>query len=212
MDDEKIKDLSNIFIDIVKKSTDIYYQKNYIECKDKHKFEEDDVTNLDIQTQNYIISEAKKIIPNIAIIGEEGEEINNSNYELIVDPIDGTVNFKNNIDMYGTQICLTYKKKPIISILYLPSFKDIYHANKFGAFKNGKLIKVKSVNNLKDIIISIGDFSNKNIDIWQKQFLVLSNNVKRIRMFGSSCFDSCMLASGLVFPINYLLKFNSFNI
>ena len=75
MDDEKIKYLSNIFIDIVKKSTDIYYQKNYIECKDKHKFEEDDVTNLDIQTQNYIISEAKKIIPNISAIGEEGEEI-----------------------------------------------------------------------------------------------------------------------------------------
>ncbi len=196
MNDEKIKELTNIFIDIVKKSTDIYYHKNFVECVDKHKFEDDDVTNLDIQTQNYIITESKKIIPDITIIGEEGKEINNSSYELIIDPIDGTVNFKNNIDMHGTQICLTYNKEPFISVLYLPSFKDLYYANKFGAFKNGKLIKVKSVNNLNDIIISIGDFSKKNINIWQKQFLLLSNNVKRIRMFGSSCFDSCMLANG----------------
>ena len=98
--------------------------------------------------------------------------------------------------MYGTQLCLTYNKKPIISILYLPAFKDLYYANKFGAFKNGKLIKVKPVEKLKDVIIGIGDFSKTNIDLWQKQFLLISNNVKRIRMFGSSCFDSCMLANG----------------
>ena len=98
--------------------------------------------------------------------------------------------------MHGTQICLTYNKMPIISILYLPEFKDVYYANKFGAFKNGNKIMVNSVDNLKDVIVSVGDFSKSNLDIWQKQFLILSNNVKRIRMFGSSCFDSCMLANG----------------
>ena len=196
MDEEKIKKLTNLFIDIIKKSTDIYCHKNYIECIDKHKFEGDDVTNLDIQTQEFIINEAKKIIPDISIIGEEGKEINNSKYELIIDPIDGTVNFKNSISMHGTQICLVYNKEPIISVLYLPEFKDLYYANRFGAYKNGTKIKVKSVENVKDVIISLGDFSKSNLDVWQKQFLILSNNVKRIRMFGSSCFDSCMLANG----------------
>ena len=196
MDDEQIKDLTIKFIDIIKKSTEIYHHKNFVECIDKHKFEDDDVTNLDIKTQSFIINESKKIIPNISIIGEEGKELNNSEYELIIDPIDGTVNFKNNIDMHGTQLCIAYNKQPIISILYLPAFKDLYYANKFGAFKNGKLIKVKSVEKLKDVIISVGDYSKKNIDLWQKQFLIISNNVKRIRMFGSSCFDSCMLANG----------------
>ena len=196
MDDEKIKELTNKFLDIIKESTDIYHHKKYIECEDKHKFEGDDVTNLDIKTQEFIINKSKIIIPDISIIGEEGKEIKNSKYELIIDPIDGTVNFKNNIDMHGTQICLTYNKQPFISILYLPVFKDLYYANKFGAYKNGKLIKVKSVESLKDIILSVGDFSKNNLEIWQKQFLILSNNVKRIRMFGSSCFDSCMLANG----------------
>lgn len=196
MNDEKIKELTNLLIDIIKKSTEIYYHKNYVERVDKHKFEDDDVTNLDIQTQEYIIKEIKKFIPNISIIGEEGKELNNSDFELIIDPIDGTVNFKNKIPMHGTQICLTYNKMPIISILYLPEFKDVYYANKFGAFKNGNKIMVNSVDNLKDVIVSVGDFSKSNLDIWQKQFLILSNNVKRIRMFGSSCFDSCMLANG----------------
>lgn len=76
MNDEKIKELTNLFIDIIKKSTEIYYHKNYVERVDKHKFEDDDVTNLDIQTQEYIIKEIKKIIPNISIIGEEGKELN----------------------------------------------------------------------------------------------------------------------------------------
>ena len=196
MEDEKIKDLTNKFIDIIKNSAEIYYHKNYIERTDKHKFEDDDVTNLDIQTQEYIINESRKIIPNISIIGEEGKETNNSNYELIIDPIDGTVNFKNRISMHGTQICLTYNKNPIISVLYIPEFKDMYYANKFGSFKNGKEIKIKSVENLKEVVISVGDFNKNNLEIWQKQFLILSNNVKRIRMFGSSCFDSCMLANG----------------
>ena len=196
MDDEKIKELTNLFINIIIKSTDNYNHKNYIERIDKHKFEDDDVTNLDIQTQEFIINEAKKIIPDISIIGEEGKEIKNSKYELIIDPIDGTVNYKNNIAMHGTQICLVYNKQPILSVLYLPEFKDLYYANKFGAFKNGNIIKVKSVETLKDIILSLGDFSKTNLDIWQKQFLILSNNVKRLRMFGSSCFDSCMLANG----------------
>ena len=151
MDDEQIKDLTIKFIDIIKKSTEIYHHKNFVECIDKHKFEDDDVTNLDIKTQSFIINESKKIIPNISIIGEEGKELNNSDYELIIDPIDGTVNFKNNIDMHGTQLCITYNKQPIISILYLPAFKDLYYANKFGAFKKGKLIKVKSLGNLKDV-------------------------------------------------------------
>lgn len=196
MKDEKIKELTNLLINIIKKSTEIYYHKNFFERTDKHKFEDDDVTNLDIQTQEFIVTECKKIIPGLSIIGEEGKEINNSPYELIIDPIDGTVNFKNRISMHGTQICLTYSKEPMISVLYLPEFKDIYYANKFGAFKNEDEIKVKSMANLKEVVISMGDFSKKNIEIWQKHFLILTNNVKRIRMFGGSCFDSCMLAGG----------------
>ena len=73
--------------------------------------ENDLVTSLDLEIENYLINEIKNNYPDFDIVSEEfntnGEVTDNC---FIIDPIDGTVNFKNNIDMHGTQICLTYNK------------------------------------------------------------------------------------------------------
>lgn len=196
MNDFEIKNTTQNLIHIIKNASKIFYHKDYIERIDKHKFADDDVTNLDIQTQEYIISEAKNLIPNLSILGEEGQELTNSIYQLIIDPIDGTVNFKNKIPMYGNQICLTENGLPIISILYLPEFDEIFYANKFGAFKNDNRIFVKPTNSLNEVVVSLGDYTNVEFELWKNNLEILSHNIKRIRMFGSSCFDSCMLASG----------------
>ena len=198
MKDDQVLDLTHKFIDLVKNALKVYKNKEYHEVVEKHKFEDDDVTNLDIKTQEYIIKQSKKILPNLAIIGEEGTENCLSPYKLIIDPIDGTVNFKNNIKTYGTQICLLENDAPVLSVLALPEFNEIFYANKFGAFKNDTKISASKKQELKSSIICLGDFQIKNLDIWQKHNKILTENVKRIRMFGSSCFDSCMLAGGNV--------------
>ena len=198
MNDKDIIKLTKCFIKLLKNASNIYHNKAFIEMVEKHKFEDDDVTNLDIKTQEYIIARTKKLIPDISIIGEEGQEQNNSKYTIIIDPIDGTVNFKNRIAMHGTQICVLENNTPIISVLFLPEFNNVFYANKFGAYKNNKAITVSKNCELKKSIIAVGDFSKNNLSIWQNHNKILTENIKRIRMFGSSCFDSCMLAEGNV--------------
>ena len=59
--------------------------------------ENDLVTNLDLEVENFLIDETKKEYPDFDIVSEEF----NTNNEVtkncfIIDPIDGTINFANN--------------------------------------------------------------------------------------------------------------------
>ncbi len=186
-------------IKAVKSSTDIYLNKNYEEREDKHKFDNDDVTNRDIMTQDFLQDKFKKLLPGSRFVGEEGgEEKPENDYVWVVDPIDGTFNFKHDVPIYGTQICLRKNEKTIFSCLYLPVLNQTYYAilGK-GAYLNGKQIKISDKKEVKNIGVCIGDFQ-VSLDIKKQKEIVsaLNDKVKRIRMFGSSCFDSCQISKG----------------
>lgn len=185
-------------IKIVKKASKIYKNQNFTERCDKHKFLNDDVTDKDIATQNYLKKNFQKLIPNSCFIGEEGSENTKSEYTWIVDPIDGTFNFKHNLFMLGTQICLLKRKKPIFSCLILPHFNRIFYADASGAYCNGKKIQVSKSVDVKDMAVLMGDFQvdKPNLQNQKQIFQSLCDKVKRMRMVGSSCMDSCLIACG----------------
>lgn len=196
--DRKVKRLTKKLIKIVKKSTKIYVNKTYKEAVESHKFLNDDVTNLDLKTQKYIMEKCLKLLPESSFVGEEGTKAGRGDWTFIVDPIDGTLNFKHNIKNYGTQLCLLYKNQPAISVLYMPNEKAVYYANKFGSFKNNSKITVSNITSFEEAVAAFGDFSfyPDFIKTQQEHMKILSENFKRIRMFGSSCVDNCMLAGG----------------
>ncbi len=184
---------------IIKNAGKRYIDHAFFEMNEKYKFENDDVTNLDVQTQEYIKTYCLKIIPGSNFIGEEGGVNQNSKYTWILDPIDGTYNFKHKIDIFGTQLCLLEDNAPILSVLYLPSLDELYYANEGGAYKNGKRIHVSEQCDFKQAVVGFGDYSTKyDISLQQQISKVLSTTMKRVRMFGSSCFDSCKIASGSI--------------
>lgn len=194
-----IDKLTTKVIKIIKKSCALYFNKDYVELVSKHKFENDDVTNLDVKTQEYIKESCLRIIPNSNFIGEEGQTNNKSDYTWILDPIDGTFNFKHNICLFGTQICLLHKDKPILSVLYLPNTKEVFYANENGAFCNNKKVAVSKEIELNNNVTALGDYCDAaDINLEKEVSNKLSTNIKRIRMFGSSCFDNCQLASGRI--------------
>lgn len=67
--------------------------------------EYDLITNLDLKIEKFLIDEIKKNYPNFDIVSEE---FNNNNQItencFIIDPNDGTINFSNNIPLWGIQI------------------------------------------------------------------------------------------------------------
>lgn len=58
------------------------------------------------------------------IIGEETEEIvTDSEYQWAIDPIDGTLNFKNGIPLFGVSIGVLKNNVPIIGVLAFPALE-----------------------------------------------------------------------------------------
>lgn len=106
----------------------------------------DVVTNLDYEIEKYIIDNINKNYPEFTIISEEY----NTNKELTdncftIDPIDGTINFANNIPLWGIQVACIRNKKTCVAVIYLPKFNELYYADENGAFLNEKPIHVNNL-------------------------------------------------------------------
>ena len=88
---EAIKNLIDVFFEAGKKSIDLR-NKGLIE---KIKKDNTPVTNGDIEVNNIILSNLKKITPQIPIVSEETADNKNLNLETfwLVDPIDGTYDY-----------------------------------------------------------------------------------------------------------------------
>ena len=78
------------------------------------------VTNADKAAEKVFSENVKKYYPDHGIIGEEFLEDNphpHTDFQWIIDPIDGTTEFVHEIPVYGTIIALHYKKKPLVGLL-----------------------------------------------------------------------------------------------
>src|SRR3989344_7152080 len=79
----------------------------------------------------------KKIIldafPTHSILGEEtGMTGKESDYVWYVDPVDGTRNFANAIPFFAVSIALSYKQNLILGVVYNPSTRSFFYAEKGG--------------------------------------------------------------------------------
>ena len=86
------------------------------------------VTNGDIEVNNIILNNLKKISPSIPIVSEETSE--NKNLDLdtfwLVDPIDGTYDYINNRDEFTLNAGLIINKVAVAGIKYAPPSKKTF--------------------------------------------------------------------------------------
>lgn len=102
----------------------------------------DPVTEADLVSHRYLVSQIKKKYPEHRIISEEGEDGNkDSNDVWIIDPLDGTLNFSRRIPMFGIIVCYVKNNIPSYAAISLPYFNEMIFAKRGkGVFKNGKRI------------------------------------------------------------------------
>lgn len=195
------KEIDDI-LQIAKKAGDIlikyYHQHDFsIIQKDDKSF----VTQADIEANNLIISELKKIFPDIAIVSEENPEIENlraakNQKYFLIDPLDGTDGFIKKSDQFTVNIALIKNHHAIFGVIYLPATDIMYfngHDNfayKISNFSNKKdsnLQKInvtKNQNNLTVICTKrepekseiIAHLKQKNLDV--RNFITISSSYK----------------------------------
>lgn len=93
---------------------------------------DDLVTIADKAAEKFISERVRSILPTAAIVGEEAvadnpellRDIDESEWCVIVDPIDGTSNFAHGIAVFGVILAVTYRGQAVFGLLYDPIMDD----------------------------------------------------------------------------------------
>jgi myo-inositol-1(or 4)-monophosphatase len=161
----------------------------------------DMVSYVDKGAEKLIVEELKEILPGSGFIVEEDTEKEKSEYNWIVDPLDGTTNFIHGIPCYAVSIALEHKGEILLGVVYEVAKKECYSAVKGGgAFLNEIPIKVSANKTLKDSLIATG-FPIYNFDRQENYLNVLRELMQKthgVRRIGAAAADLCYLAAGRV--------------
>ncbi len=155
--------------------------------------------NLDKQCQQLICNELLKLYPQDSILGEEGESPREgADYEWIIDPIDGTVNYFYSIPIFCVSIALRCRGEIVLGCVYDPMQRECYSALRGqGAFCNGKLLRVSSRDEMAQAVIFVGHGRHDGSgEAGIRLFAHLSSQVRKVRILGSAALTICYIAAG----------------
>lgn len=158
------------------------------------------VTEVDKLSEQKIIGIIKEHFPDHSIISEEsGEDKQDSPYQWIIDPIDGTVNFAHGIPICCVSIALKKDKELILGSVYNPMMNELFFAEKGkGATLNGLPIYVSKKSDFRKACLVTG-FPYKWPDMAEHPIKVFERFVLEglpVRRLGSAAIDLCWVACG----------------
>lgn len=175
-------------------------RSNFGKELDVSAFEAHDIKlDLDVLSQDLITKMLLEQFPDHAIYGEEGVAGNQaSEYQWIIDPIDGTVNYFYSIPHFCISIALRYRGEIVLGVIYDPMRDEMWQVERGGqATLNGAPIYVSPRTKLSDAVMSVG-FS-KTISTINAGVPLLEKYVKRARkcrLMGSAALDLAYVACG----------------
>ncbi|WP_435163632.1 3'(2'),5'-bisphosphate nucleotidase CysQ family protein [Candidatus Pelagibacter bacterium nBUS_25] len=156
------------------------------------------VSNGDLEVNKYITKKISEITPDIPIISEETSD-NKDNTQLknfwLVDPIDGTYDYINNLEEFTINAGLIINNKPVAGLIYAPAKKRMFYSYGEGdayELSDGKTTKLSE----KDTVtrpIKFISYSNKIKPEIQKIYQDIGV-VENVKMKSSLKF--CVVAAG----------------
>lgn len=174
------------------------------------------VSYVDKEAEKLLVAGLQIIIPEAGFITEEDTITQNttSSYTWIIDPLDGTTNFLQQIPIYSISIGLLHKDKLILGVVCDVERKETFYAWKGGgAWCNGKRIFVSNTNIIGDAVIATG-FPYTSADVGpqlMRAFEYFLKNAKGIRRLGSAAIDLAYVACGR-FDAYYETTLNAWDI
>jgi 3'(2'), 5'-bisphosphate nucleotidase len=190
-----VEDLVPTFLDAGKISLDLRRKGLTKEIKSDNT----PVSNGDLEVNKILIKKILGLTPNISIVSEEASENktrdNLENFWLI-DPIDGTYDYINDLDEFTINAGLIIQKKPVAGLIYAPAKNRMFYS--YGddlsfeliSGKPNKLDNSKNFNKDEIKFVSYSKSIKPEIEKIHKEL-----NVKKyVRMKSSLKF--CVIAAG----------------
>ncbi len=159
----------------------------------------DFVSEVDRMAEAAIIGVLREAYPDHAFLGEEGGAVGESEFQWIIDPIDGTTNFLHGFPVYCTSIALAHKGVVTQAVIYDPVRNDLFTATRgSGAFLNDRRIRVSQETRMEDALIGSGfPFSSmEHQERYLRMFAEVMRKTAGIRRPGSAALDLACVAAG----------------
>lgn len=163
----------------------------------------DFVTEVDRAAEAAIIDTLREAYPDYGILAEEsghtvGTE-SGSEYEWIIDPLDGTTNFIHGFPQYAVSIALAYKGQLNQAVVYDTLRNEMFTASKGGgAYLNERRIRVSKCLRIDDALLGTGfPFRHlEHLDAYMAIFKDFTQRCPGIRRAGSAALDLAYVAAG----------------
>lgn len=166
------------------------------------KGDRDMVSNVDQLIEQRVREFLFRKAPHIGFIGEEEAPGSLSEYNWVLDPIDGTANYVRGIPLYSVALSLLHEESTVLGLIDLPYFDQSYSAIRgSGAFLDGTPTYCSRTAKLSDAIVAISDFSVEDKPEAENALLLriadeLSKRVQRVRLIGSAAISLAWVADG----------------
>lgn len=138
------------------------------------------VTEADKKIERVIRQKIQKRYPELSVLGEEeGLSNKQSEMRLIIDPIDATRNFMRGIPIYATLLAIQQQGVIIAGVVSAPALGSRWWASLGeGAYHNGKLIHVSSIDNITESYGFHSDYVNLDTrEIEQQIYKLLRDSI-----------------------------------
>ena len=154
---------------------------------------------LDVRSQELITKLLLENFPNHSILGEEGSAENTSTeFEWVIDPIDGTVNYFYGIPHFCISIALRQKGEIIVGVVFDPMRDELWHAERGGkAYLNDRVIEVSQSTDVSQSVVSVGMSKTlAEVEVALSIFQDLLVRARKCPMMGSAALDLAYVATG----------------
>ena len=154
------------------------------------------VTEADLSIESAIRDAVEQRYPGDSVLGEEGGLRGEGRRRWIVDPIDGTKNFADGVQIWSNLIALAVDDEPVLGVVNLPALGERYDASRGGGARmNGAPIHVSRADRVARsfvVFAGMGDWLSGPYAVGVQH---LVSDARRDRGFGDA-WGHCLVARG----------------
>jgi myo-inositol-1(or 4)-monophosphatase len=158
------------------------------------------VTEMDHESETYLLGQINERFPGSHIITEESGEIKGNREALwYVDPLDGTVNYAHHIPIFCVSLAFASSGTVNLGVVYDPMRDEMFSAERGqGAQLNGRPLRASSAKDLQHSLLVTGfpyDAWNTPRDNFAN-FVRLGKMTQGVRRLGSAALDAAYVGAG----------------
>ena len=159
----------------------------------------DYVSEVDREAERAIIKMLLDAYPGHSILAEESGAAGKSEFQWIIDPLDGTTNFLHGFPQYAVSIALRHRGILTQGVVFDPTRNELFTASRGrGAFLNDRRIRVAKRSRMREALIGTG-FPFRDLaylEEYTRMFKAVVAGTAGVRRAGAAALDLAYVAAG----------------